>query len=496
MTEQQLSVAAPAPGTMPNTGQWGWYKDHEGNQFRRVTSLVKKVETDNEGLKRWFWRQVAIGMALRTDLVLAVKAVGREPVEGYSDSQKSTLNKIAKDALEAAKTTDGGVLGTAVHTLTERADRGENLDQLVTGLPPEYAAGVRAYRQLIELNGWQTTAIERSVRTMFGDGFETVGTLDRIYVIPGLSALFGTGTCQYGDQCPDAGLPGHGDAVIGDVKTEGDPARNGLHIGPQLATYSRAKQMWVPKPAYERMPCVRQDVAVVVQVRDGLARPLFVDINRGWVLAQRAYEQTLDESIARRKVGQAGAMFAEMPGIKLPQPVSSFVPPAPKQGPKEAPPQPGDRITAHDGKTMVAVAGRDGWIRWEPDTTPQLATAVLDAARANDAVTTLGQIAEPAVGTQVTVAGIDFTKIDTTENVVTHGALDTVDKQAIENVWSAAAVSDLAETYRIYTDILERTWGGRVAEAAEARRRQIECPQRALHTAGKCACGWTPGVAP
>lgn len=491
MTQQPINVAAPAAGTMPNDGRWGWYKDHNGDEFRRTTSLIKKVETDNEGLQKWFQRQAAIGMALRPDLVVAVQAVGREPAGGYSDAQKSTLNAITKQAIEAAKTKDGGVLGTAVHTLTERADRGEPVEELVKGLPTTYAMDVRAYRKLIEMNRWGIVEIERSLRN--DELGPVVGTLDRVYEIPGLVELFGTGTCQYGDECPDVGLPGHGNAVIGDVKTEASPEKNALHIAPQLATYSRAKSMWLPDGGgtYVKAQCVRQDVAVVVHLRDGHARPIFVDINRGWVLAKRAYAQVIDEGFGRRRIGQTGSFFAEMPGIVYPKVAETFV----------------DQLVSRDlGNPNRPVS--------------TLATAVLDAAVANDAVTVLDATLAPApvaeqvavrgtdgmvdwrsapatespAGTQVTVAGQQFTKIDTVENVIRVGVLDTVDKQAIENVWAATALGDLAETYRIYTEVIGRPWGGRVAEAADARRRQIECPQRGLHSAGKCACGWTQGV--
>jgi hypothetical protein len=74
------------------------------------------------------------------------------------------------------------------------------------------------------------------------------------------------------------------------------------------------------------------------------------------------------------------------------------------------------------------------------------------------------------------------------------GGLDDVDKQAVEAVWAATTVDDLAKTWDIYVNTIGRQWGGRVAEAADARRRQIECPQRQLHTGGKCACGWVAGL--
>jgi hypothetical protein len=72
------------------------------------------------------------------------------------------------------------------------------------------------------------------------------------------------------------------------------------------------------------------------------------------------------------------------------------------------------------------------------------------------------------------------------------GQLDDVDRQAIEAIWAAVSLDDLAKTYAIYTGGIGRTWGGRVAEAGAARRAQVQCAQRALHTGAgaKCACGW------
>lgn len=439
---------AQQAGTMPNTGRWGWYKDHEGREFQRVTSLVKKVETDREGLDKWFQRQVAIGMALRDDLVLAVKAIGRPGPDGYTREQKSDLSKLAQTAFEAAKTTDGGISGTAVHTLTERVDRGESVDQVATGLPATYSLAVRNYAKLIELNGWQVVEIER---TIVNDDLNVAGTLDRIYRVPFLAAMLGPGTCQYGHVAWDEHDPATAQSgelpVIGDVKTEGEPWRNGLHIGPQLAIYSRAKRMWLPEGRYVDMPCVRQDIAVVVHVdkETGHVAPLFVDLTAGWRLAQRAGEQRDAERTARLKLGQAGSMFAVMPGIKEPKPAETFV--------------------------EHAVANRVGTLN-----------PVVTAPPAG----TLPVPAVPSAATQEAQR-----RPDGNVEWVPSGRLDEIDRSAVENIWAATGVEMLAETWRIYTEVCGRAWGGRVAEAADARRRQIECVQRALHTGtGKCACGW------
>lgn len=504
MTTEAMTAEAVKQGPMPTSGRWGWYSDHEGNEFRRVSKLVKYCETDTYNLDQWMKRQVAEGLAIRDDLVLAVKAMGRpDPVEGWSRADKDKLNSIAKDAMQAAKQADGARSGTAMHDLTERLDRGENVESVVKGLPARAAMSLRAYEFLRRANGWQNIAIER---TVVCDELEAAGSFDRIDEIPGLTAMLGPGSCQYGDECPDVGLPGHGDCVVTDVKTETEPWLNGLHIGPQLAIYSRARRMWEALPGrvplfyadgrpkmatdgvtqqtaqngrYVPAPCARQDVGIVVHVLDGAAVPYFVNLLEGWEAAQAAYAQMKREQRAKRKLGAVGAWFVAMPGVKVPAPAQMISEQAvaaryadPGRPPDRAPTAEGERYgIPGDSMQWVAVRRSDGMVDWAPE-----------------------PVSEPAIGTQVTVGGIGFTKVDSIENVAAHGVLDTIDRQAIENVWSAVQLSDLAETWRIYTEVCGRQWGGRVAEAADARRRQIECPQRALHRDGKCACGWAQGV--
>lgn len=453
MTQNAMTAVGVRPGPMPTGGRWDWYRDHEGGEWRRVSKLLKYVETDTYNLDRWRERQVAEGLALRDDLVLAVKAMGRpDPIEGWSAADKKKLNGITRDAMNAAKQTDGGRKGTAMHDLTERLDRGEDLENVVRGLPAQAAQSLRAYDFLRRANGWVTVEVERTVVI---DELDAAGTFDRVDVVPGLASLLGPGECQYGDACPDAGF--HMDAkryelpVIMDVKTEKDPLLNALHIAPQLGSYSRAKRMWVPTggtvkvrfsktgdevdmPAgkYVRAPCVRQDVGVMVHVANGEATPYFVDLTRGWEAAQAAHRQMLRENASKTKLGEPGAWFVAMPNVQRPAPAQMVTEQA---------------VAAnYAGAAQEAVKRPDGNYDWKP------------------------------------VAG----------------QLDEVDRSAIEAIWAATATGgpgqSLEEVYRIYTQVCGREWGGRVAEAAAARQRQIECPQRSLHTSGKCACGWAPGV--
>lgn len=499
MTQQVHGALSPAAsgGSMPTEGRWGWYRDHEGREWRRVSTLVKKVETDTRALDLWKLRQVAEGLAIRDDLVLAVKAMGRpDPASGWSKDEKKKIDGIAEEASAAAKQRNGARSGTAFHDLTERLDRGEPVEEVVAGLPGPAATTLRAYAFMRQANGWRNIQIER---TVVCDEVEAAGTFDRIEEIAGLTALLGPWACQHGHTHTEESQ------VIADVKTEAAPWMNGLHIGPQLGIYSRARRMWVPtggrvplywtdsgKPRmgsdgtqltaaageYVPTPCVRQDVGIVVHLLDGDAVPYFVNLFEGWEAAVAAYEQQRRETRAGRKLGAAGAWFVAMPNVKRPA-VAQFVTEQAVAADYANPNRPPDRAPAAEGEQYglpgdevqwVAVRRPDGMVEWQRAT-------------------------EPAIGTQVTVGGVGFTKVDSIENVATAGVLDQTDRDAISAIWQAPDLTHLAKTFEIYTQQLGRTWAGRVADAGEARRRQIDCPQRQLHNGGgKCACGWVAGV--
>jgi hypothetical protein len=457
---------ASSAGTMPNTGRWGWYQDHEGNEFRRVTKLVEKVETDTFTLDEWKKRQVLLGAARRNDIILGVKALGEVPPLGWSKQTKKQLSEWAKECMTAAGSDEGRINGTAVHDLTERVDRGEPIEDVARGLPTIAASDLRAYAKLRELNGWKSVEIERTVVCDdLGDIDPVAGSFDRIDLIPDLWKLLGPGECQH--KIHDHRTAGDELPVIVDVKTEGNPLYNGLHIGPQLAIYSRARRMWLPTPEYVPAPCVRQDVAVIVHVRDGKAVPYFVDLTAGWEAAQAAVRQLKREQSAKR-------WFAPVPGIVEPKPAEVL--------------------------TEIAVAAQ-----WASPDRPRnaadasvkssgLATAMLDASKVT--ATALGPAPMPdtlvAVNRNGAVTWEPEAPTDPPEqSFASRVHLDDIDKSAYANVMKAPDLASLAETYRIYTEVAGRTWGGVIAAAADARRKQIECPQRALHTAGTCACGWT-----
>jgi hypothetical protein len=504
VTTAPFSVSQARTGPMPTSGRWGWYKDHEGREYRRVSTLVKKVETDTYNLDEWHKRQVGEGLALRDDLVLALKAMGRPPAEGWTREQKKEINRICKAAAEAAKQRDGAKVGTAFHTLTERVDRGEPIEQVTAGLPAAAAETVRAYHFLRTQNGWRTVEVER---TVVCDELEVAGTFDRVELIPGLAALLGAGTCQHdtdADHVHDVAAYEHGELpVTADVKTEEAPWLNGLHIGPQLGIYSRARRMWrptggthvvmdrdgaevhVPNGEYVPAPCVRQDVAVVVHLRDGKAEPYFVNLIEGWAAAQAAYEQMNREARAKRKLGAAGCWFAPLPNIVRPAPAQLLtqvaVQAAYADPGRPGPGQVGEVVTvggidftrkvAADRVPPImqppagpvveerAVRGPDGLVRWEQKTSAEM----------------------------MGLPGAEAAEVQTDDQA-------ELRRHLIEAIWRAVTLDGLAILWNMARD-RSVPWAGPVEMAADARRRQIECGQRALHTGtGKCACGWMPPI--
>jgi hypothetical protein len=125
-------------------------------------------------------------------------------------------------------------LGSSVHALTERADRGElDLDEL-TEPRRSMLAGYIACR---ERTGWKVVQSEATVVNEFA-GYG--GTLDRILDVP------------------DVGL------VVADVKT----ARSVFaDMALQLAAYANARWLWEATGMTKMSDQLRTDLALIIHVR-------------------------------------------------------------------------------------------------------------------------------------------------------------------------------------------------------------------------------------
>jgi hypothetical protein len=207
--------------------------------YTRCTTYVGVLE-DTYNLSRWQQRMVAIGLAERPDLLLAVASVDRD--------DKDSLNDLCERATEAARARAGATVGTALHALTERVDRGQELGVI----PDPYTADIAAYTQATA----DLTPVQIEQFTV-NDWLGVGGTPDRIvkhknrrYV-----ADIKTGNVEYG---------------IG-------------KIAMQLATYARS-QCYDPVNGARTPHDADLERALIIHLPagTGVCTPLWVDIAASW----------------------------------------------------------------------------------------------------------------------------------------------------------------------------------------------------------------------
>lgn len=130
--------------------------------YQRCTTFVGVLE-NTYNLMAWKQRQTVLGMGQRKDLVLAAAAA--------DPNNKKLLDEIADKACEQAQSSAAATTGTALHSLTERIDRGQTIGHV----PAEYATDLKAYEAA-------TAEIEFTDIEAFRvhDDFRVAGTADRI----------------------------------------------------------------------------------------------------------------------------------------------------------------------------------------------------------------------------------------------------------------------------------------------------------------------------
>lgn len=209
--------------------------------YTRATTVAGSTD-DMWGLMRWKQRQTAIGLADRKDLLLAVTT--------HRDDKKR-LDDLCEQALEASASSAAATTGTALHSLTEYVDRGEE--------PPTVGDDVKrlldAYRRITE--PFEVVAMEQM---MVLDDYQIAGTPDRIV--------------RWGGQ-----------HFIADLKTGKSLDYSQQKIAAQLAIYSRGVGYDHTTGKRIDLPDVHQRAALVFHVpASGSEQPAvhWIDIGRGW----------------------------------------------------------------------------------------------------------------------------------------------------------------------------------------------------------------------
>lgn len=242
----QLTIPLVGPGKNIDRDRWGrpLIIPPDGGDpvaYTRCTTYVSALD-DKKNLMGWNARMVALGLAQRDDLLLKVRAT--------DPGDKKTLGAITEEAADFAGAHRRAEIGTQIHALTERLDRGETVPDA-----GEYQADLDAYREALDERGIIPTEIETFV---VNDYLKIGGTFDRIYTV-------------------------NGRKYIGDIKT-GEKLDYGVNtFAMQLAVYANSLRYdW---QTGRRTPLdVDRTWAILIHLPagEGTATVYWLDIEKGW----------------------------------------------------------------------------------------------------------------------------------------------------------------------------------------------------------------------
>lgn len=257
MTTADVSGVAIAIGDGPEMDHLGRYvfpdpATGERRSWTRVTTFAK-VLADTYNLEAWKRRNVAVGLAGRPNLYHAARVA-------TASGDKKALNQVCDEAMAAAGANAGREHGTAMHSIIERINRGEDPE-----IPEHMAGDVQAYRVALADAGIgiATRYVERRI----------------INTTHGLAGTF-DGLATYPDNPP---------LVVFDLKTAATMDHSWLETAIQLAAYANATQLLTTDlAAYDAMPEIDRATALVAHVPAGKGRcDIYeVDIARGWAYAE------------------------------------------------------------------------------------------------------------------------------------------------------------------------------------------------------------------
>jgi hypothetical protein len=234
--------------------RWGRYlipDPHTGEKraWTRATTVASTL-SDKFGLQQWAQRMTARGLVLRPDLFALAAACDPD--------DKKKLNALVDDAKEAAASSSGANLGTALHSFTEQLDLGQDVHA-----PAPWDADLAAYQRTLAQAGVRIdSAYVENIVTLPAAG--VAGTFDRLVDI-------------------DDHL------VVADLKT--GSFLDWQEISIQLALYAHAETIYDPATnTHTPMPAVDRHRALVIHLPAGKAtcELWFVDIAQGWDAAQQA----------------------------------------------------------------------------------------------------------------------------------------------------------------------------------------------------------------
>jgi hypothetical protein len=254
--------------------------------YTRSSSAAKTVE-DHWNLEMWARRNIAYGMAHDASLVARVLALGGTPYT-WSDDHKKLVNRIHEDAAAVALSHKGADIGTAVHTMTERVDRGEQFDAGI------YEADVNAYVSALIRAELAVDPAHIECRLVC-DELEMAGTADRILA--------------------------HADGrhLIADIKTGATVDYGGLGWAAQLASYAHG-QVYDPA-AGQRLdtPALDRTTGIIIHLPAGrgVCTLYEIDLVAGFRAAELANEIRAVRRASRRWISPLAGVPAAAPVVPV-----------------------------------------------------------------------------------------------------------------------------------------------------------------------------------
>lgn len=237
--------------------RWGRYlittRSGKQTSFPRVTTIAKCLD-DEGALTAWKGRMTATGLVQRNDLLVAASAALED---------RTALDRIVQQAIEAAGASSKANIGTALHSLTQALDLGHK-----PAILPGLQGDVDAYLKGITQHG--VIIDPRFVEVLLvNEKYEYAGTADRI-------ARFNTRKKKQ----------------VFDLKTGSiDYAMNAIAV--QMAMYANAEYIynWQTQE-HIPMPDIDKTRGVILHLPAGKGELALyeVDLVAGWEAAQMAMD--------------------------------------------------------------------------------------------------------------------------------------------------------------------------------------------------------------
>jgi hypothetical protein len=238
-----MTIQLDAPGDNARRDRWGRYLvvppgGGKPTGYTRATTVAKALD-DTSNLMAWSNRMTALGLAQRPDLLALVQAADPD--------DRDELNKVCERAKEAGGATARRDLGTALHTMVEKAHADPGWK-----VPDTYADDVTAVQAAIE-----------------SAGYEVVDGMSEVMVVLDRHTIAGTSDLTLRRRAD-------GRLRISDIKTGASVNYGALAWAIQLSVYAQADARYVQGSAHDGsqdqrlpMPEVDRDTALILHVQPG-----------------------------------------------------------------------------------------------------------------------------------------------------------------------------------------------------------------------------------